>query len=336
MAAEETKLSKKMLPLCLIELLWHHTDARHPLNSRQLLDLLQEKYGVEAERKAVFRNIDWLRDFGFDISTYEENGEGYFLRGRVLESRHIAILIDALLNATHVSAEEQQLIIQRLLTFSSNYFPLRVRHLRGQPPTNRMERPRDLFRMLVLLDYAIENNRMVGFNYNVFGADGQFHNRKDHRYYVSPYEVVCADACYYLVANYDGYNHCTCYRIDRISELRVEEMDARELHTLPGMEAPDAIEQLVYREIFHHGQEHVTAVMRLDEDLVDTLVDAFTLRVDMTRIGNRQVETVISAVPDSILQWMLLHGDRCELVHPPELREQYLQKLQRMMARHGQ
>lgn len=58
---------KKLLILRIYRILEEYSDAEHPLTQARILDILYRDYGVEAERKAVGRNISYLAEAGFDI-----------------------------------------------------------------------------------------------------------------------------------------------------------------------------------------------------------------------------------------------------------------------------
>ena len=60
-----TEVRKQKL-LTLLQILYEQTDENHPLNAPQLIELLAEK-GIVCERKAIYRDIESLIDFGFDI-----------------------------------------------------------------------------------------------------------------------------------------------------------------------------------------------------------------------------------------------------------------------------
>ncbi len=332
---KRTGASKALLPLYLLEILWHQADVKHPLNSRKILDLLQEQYGLTVDRKTVFHHLKLLKEGGLDISTFEENGEGYYLRERFLDDLQITVLLDALVTGSRLTPEDQKMIARNLLFFASRNYPVKMHNIYGVWRTYMRERPKETYQMLILLDKAIDQKRMVGFNYNRYGVDGQFHNMKDHRFFVNPYQCVCVDGQYYLIANYDGYDYCTCYRLNRISELRIEAMTARPLDSIPGMQDEKAIERLVNREIIHGGEDPITAILRIDESLIDRLIDRFSLHVEMTHLSSGKAEAVVSAAPAYITEFALTNSDRCEVVHPASLKAQVRDRVRELCLRYS-
>lgn len=47
------------------------------------------------ERRTLYANIQMLKEFGYEISTYQENGHGYYLDNRDFEESEIMLLCNA-------------------------------------------------------------------------------------------------------------------------------------------------------------------------------------------------------------------------------------------------
>ena len=73
----ETK-GKKALSLCILRVLEQHASEQDPLSTRRIIEYLKEDFGMIAERKAVGRNLILLTEMGFGLSTYHDNGKGYY------------------------------------------------------------------------------------------------------------------------------------------------------------------------------------------------------------------------------------------------------------------
>ena len=53
--------------LRMLELLWTQSDHDHPISTSEFIRLLNEKWGIEAHRVTVQRDIEALLAAGFDI-----------------------------------------------------------------------------------------------------------------------------------------------------------------------------------------------------------------------------------------------------------------------------
>ena len=86
--------SQKQKFLALLQILYEQTDESHPLSAPQLIEILAAK-GIQCERKAIYRDVESLVDFGFDIlqSTYPQ---GYFWGRRLFEMPELRLLVDSI------------------------------------------------------------------------------------------------------------------------------------------------------------------------------------------------------------------------------------------------
>ena len=66
----------KLKTLYVMRILQDETDAEHGLSLRQIIERLND-YGIQAERKGLYRDIEALREFGFDIQTFQRNPVQY-------------------------------------------------------------------------------------------------------------------------------------------------------------------------------------------------------------------------------------------------------------------
>lgn len=69
--AMNPKQPKKMLIMDSLEILRKYSDAEHRLSQKDIIDLLESKFGMKADRKAVAHNIADLIDEGYAIGYRE-------------------------------------------------------------------------------------------------------------------------------------------------------------------------------------------------------------------------------------------------------------------------
>jgi len=58
--------NQKIKILYLMKILMERTDEKHIMNAQELCDALKS-YGVSAERKSIYADIQALQDFGIDV-----------------------------------------------------------------------------------------------------------------------------------------------------------------------------------------------------------------------------------------------------------------------------
>ena len=88
-------LTEKSNAICLLEVLKEYSDAEHILPMREIIAKMQSLYGIKIDRRTVYGAVVLLIELGYDVSLYEDNGVGYYLRDRELEPSEVLLLTDA-------------------------------------------------------------------------------------------------------------------------------------------------------------------------------------------------------------------------------------------------
>ena len=212
--------SKKALPVCLLRVLEKHATAERPLTTRMLTEHMREDYGLEFERKAVGRNLLLLSEMGFPLSSYQDNGKGYYLKhavdahGAVLDEKERDVVLDALLHAPRFLASERV-----------------TARFQSEPPVY-MADERELlgddtvFDKLSCVREAINLERQISF----FNAGGKA------EIYGSPYAIIFAGGHYYLLLSVQGYGKLLRQRCDQIKNVSVTDKPLRPVTELVGCE----------------------------------------------------------------------------------------------------
>ena len=81
--------------LYLKKILEDRTDEEHPLSTTQLINILNDEYGISAHRTTVTKDIAALQEFGMDIVTIHSTQSKYFVASRKFELPELKLLIDA-------------------------------------------------------------------------------------------------------------------------------------------------------------------------------------------------------------------------------------------------
>ena len=103
---------KKLLILRILEILTEYSDSEHKLRQGEIISLLNVLYGIECERKAVARNIEFLQQAGYDIVS---DGTGTYLAERKFEAGELRLLIDSVLTNRNVCKTHTKDLISKLI-----------------------------------------------------------------------------------------------------------------------------------------------------------------------------------------------------------------------------
>ena len=276
---------KKMIPLCILEILKRHTDENHTLDQRDIIDLLRVEYDLEVERKAIRRNIEELIDMNYPIRYNEIESEcntiwADFWLERDLSEAELRLLIDGLLFSNHIPHRQRQQMVKKIEGLASEHFKSYVRHIATLPDAG--DSNKEIFFTISILDEAIEKKRKVSFKYLDMGTDKKLHARPDENgkpkiYTVSPYQMAAKEGKYYLICNYDKYDNISNYRIDRISQIQLLEDEKirpfKELRNANGQDLNlgEYMKEHIY--MYSGGETHVR--FRIVKRMVSDIVDIF-------------------------------------------------------------
>jgi len=109
---------KKELPLAMARVLVEYTDEDHWLSTKELTRILEDEYGLTAERRTIYANIDLLKEYGYDISTWQENGVGYYLKSHRFSPEEVNWMIGQIKSESPFPArrrKEKSRICRRVL-----------------------------------------------------------------------------------------------------------------------------------------------------------------------------------------------------------------------------
>ncbi len=219
---------KKAMLMGIYEVLRRYSDVEHPLSVKFIIEKLQKEYGMEAERKAVGNNIRVLLELGYDISSYQENRKGYYLREREFDDVELRILIDSVADNRCLPQNDARRLVRKLMDLSNVYFADQCRSLSNADYANHQEN-KEFFFNLEQLERSIRKNQRVSFIYNQYGTDGKLHPVAGDAFIVRPSRILHKDMRYYLLAEKAEGQETFCFRLDCMTSLAVLEEEKAEL-----------------------------------------------------------------------------------------------------------
>lgn len=262
---------KKALSLCILRVLEQHANKANPLSTRHIIEYLEKDHCMIAERKAVGRNLLLLQEMGFPLSTYQENGKGYYLKtdAAAASHEHDPAALDAFLRAPRSDRTEAE--IGRL----QDKVPVYV------SDAERMKQSDTVFGTLDLLKEAIDKKVQVSFLYTVVQKDGRKAPQRETPFTVSPYALFLAEGYYYVIVSMSGYGRLLHYRCDLMEAVTLTGLAAREAESLiecrEGLDIAAYVNRTIYRTDVME-RHTVLCAEHLTGELIDTFGDAVKMR----------------------------------------------------------
>ena len=97
----------KLRPLYLGKIFHELTDEEHYLTTAQLIQILEERYGIKTHRQTIKAEIELLQRFGMDIQETKSTQNRYNLVSRQFDLVELKLLIDAVESSKLLIALEQ-------------------------------------------------------------------------------------------------------------------------------------------------------------------------------------------------------------------------------------
>ena len=304
-----------LLPFRVYQILSEYTDGDHALAMGELLRLLRTEYSLQCDRRAVYAALDKLRAVGCHIPEYQDDGEGYRLLSRSLESSEVQLLSDAVSAFPGISQRQCERLLDKLQRGLSRWQRAQCRPLVVGASWRGMNQ--ETFLSVEVLKEAVSRRCQVEFQYMEYGMDKRLHPRRKRPYRVSPYGLCFTNGNYYLLCRYQGAEGISHYRVDRIQAPILLEEQA--IESLPsGLNLEQYVRERVYP--FPGGAVH--AVLRCENDLLSDVLDRFGMKTQFQSNGDGTFDAVVFTGAAGLKFWALQYVGACQILEPFWLRQE--------------
>ena len=303
--------------ICLLEILKEYSDEDNILAMRDIINKMNVIYDLKPDRRTIYSSVALLIEFGYDISVYDENGVGYYLRNRDFEQSEILLLANAVYSFPFISAKQSEELIQKLQKQLSIHKRKQYKSL-ALVSQEKKTNNRQVFLNIELLDEAIQDEKQVSFTYLQYGTDKELHPRRKEPYTVNPYGMVFMNEHYYLACNLSGKPSTSLYRIDRIKDIHIlgTGWDKQP-------KGNSEVENAVYA--FSGKAEYIR--MRCDKIILNDAVDQFGMSAKIRELNDKEFELIVKVPPRGVKFWALQFLMFCEVIEPEWLRKEIIESV---------
>ena len=311
------------------------------LSASALIDILNDKYGLNADRKSVYNYIESLIKYGYQI---EKSRRGYYLiehhqpeDENGFELAELKMIVDALTASRFISAAKTKRIIRKLQALTDENGDSLANRLIYYEQAVKSDNSSVIYN-IDAIHTAIINDRKITFKYRKTVVDfdlsmGQLvsvnktgDDNKDKIYSQSPYALVWKNEYYYVIC-YDAKTQAPrTFRVDRMKDVAVEEHTPRE-----GSRFFEEINITEYANTAFsmYGGETVNILLRVKMSLAGVIADRFGRNVAIYHDENSQYFRCSVNVQKSpqFYSWLSGFGSDIELLYPRGLREDYMRYL---------
>ena len=230
---EFTNLLKRMAHILVLEILKNHTDEEHGLKVTQVLELLEEDYGMTMERKAVSRILNDLYDLTEIPEEYSwKNPMPYSIKYtprprssseirenwrlcKKFDDVEVQVLMDLVPTVKGYPAAGLLDKLQQLSSVSMKTSKrASLQAANGLPMGNSMRYSMDTIMR------AIREEKKLAFSFN----------DRAERFEVSPFKMTLRDGVYYLVCFDEVKAEMAVFEVEHISKAEILTVTAKDYH----------------------------------------------------------------------------------------------------------
>ncbi len=327
--AERT--SQKLKLLYLMKILLQKTDETHGITMPEIISELNA-YGISAERKGLYNDMECLRTYGMEIAGYQEERAYYYkVVDRQFELAELKLLVDSVQSAKFITTKKSRELIEKITGLASKYEATQLN--RQVYMAERIKTKNEgIYYNVDAIYNAIAENVKITFQYFQWNIKKQMELRHDGALYqVSPWALSWDDDNYYLIAYDEKEEKIKHFRVDKMLHIEMTE-EKRE-----GRWVFKEFDIAVYaRKMFgmFDGEEEMVKIL-CHNSLAGVMIDRFGKDISLIPVDEEHFSvTVRVAVSRQFLSWVMALGEGAKIIGPDIVVEQVKTEVERLVKQY--
>lgn len=322
--------NQKLKLLYILKILMEKTDETHCMPAQEIIAQLAS-YGISAERKSIYDDIECLISFGYDIvNVKSRKGGGYYLADREFELPELKLLVDAVQASRFITQKKSRELIAKIEKLAGPYEGKQLQRqvfVAGRVKTEN----ESIYYNVDRIHRAIQNNFPVTFTYSTWNIKKELQpKREGKKYQASPWALTWQDENYYLIAYDDEEEKIKHYRVDKMS--RITELSDEKRKGVEAFQKFD-IAQYTNMTFGMFGGEMETVTLKLPESMIGIILDRFGREIDVRKLENERVSVRIkAALSGQFYGWLTGLGSQVSILAPEYVRKEYVQFIEKIVS----
>lgn len=297
-----------------------HTDADHPLSTKQLIRALEREHGIRAGRNTIGEDLAVMRDCGMHIDFHDSTQNLYFFDGQIYQTAELKILIDAIAACRFITQRKSEELITKLLTLTNDHTASLLRRHTTAAGRVKAENEQSYY-IIDTINSAIDRKRKVRLYY----TDYDLHKRRvlangGEPYTLSPYALIWDGDCYYVRGWCDERQAMRNLRVDRIDGAPVLLTEAAV--PPPRDYDPGAYSRAVFR--MYDTDKPVQVTLLCEAGTMKSVIDQFGCEVCTVPVDEEHFEARVNVCcSPTFYGWVFGFDGRIRITAPQRVREEY-------------
>lgn len=319
--------SNKMKTLYLMQILLQRTDEKHMMSANELAAALQE-YGLKAERKSIYADIEALQGYGLDIVQQKGSNPGYYVASRNFELPELKLLVDAVQSSKFITTKKSAELIKKLESMASKYEAQQLQRdvfIYNRPKTDN----ETIYYNVDQIHNALHSNAKISYQYAEWTTQKELQLKKNGALYlVSPWALTWDDENYYLIAYDEAADCIKHYRVDKMQNIVVLE------ETRVGKEKFLDFDLAAFakKTFGMYGGYDETVTILCHNSLAGVMLDRFGQDVPIVPVNEEHFYAKpLVAVSQQFFGWVTGLGNMVKITGPDKVKEEYKAYLNKIL-----
>lgn len=317
----QTANYKRKLPI-LAKLLLERSDEDHPVSRQEMQEEL-ERWGLSAERKSIYDDMEQLRELGLDVQARRGRGGGWYIGERDFQLAELKLLVDAVQSSRFLTKRKSEALIRKLEGLTSVH---QARQLQRQVYVDRRIKTMNesIFYNVDRLQGAVTANKVVSFRYFEYNACRErVFRRGGEKYRLTPYGLIWDSENYYLAGWDELRKEVRHYRVDKMTDISV-------ISGMKGHPREDWTAEGYARKHFGmYAGIPCRLKLRCENRLAGVVIDRFGLDVSLVPDGERHFTASVELVVSPPLWgWLFGLGRGVEVLSPDWAVDEFAARLE--------
>ncbi len=319
--------SSKLKTLYIMKELMEKSDEEHVLSAEDLNKGLLT-YGLSADRKTIYSDIETLQAFGLDIVQVRGGAKpGYYIGTRDFELAELKLLVDAVQASKFITARKSRELIEKIEKLTSISQAKQLQ--RDVFIFNRLKTGNEtIYYSVDQIHAAISGNRQIRFQYTEWSPEKKLIPKKDGAaYVVSPWALTWNDENYYLIAYEENSDKIKHYRVDKMKDVQTLEEERLGREVFDGFNPADFAKK-TFR--MYGGTDRRVSLL-CERKLIGVILDRFGTDVIVAPVDEEHFKvTVTVSISPQFFGWVTALGNGVKIEGPEEVRAEYRKLLDRV------
>lgn len=324
--------NQKLKLMYLMKILLEKTDEDHALTMPDILREL-EAYGISAERKSIYSDMECLRTYGMDIIGEKRDQKfSYYVASHQFELAELKLLVDAIQSAKFITAKKSKELIKKIESFASQYEAGQLQRqvfVSGRIKTMN----ESIYYNVDAIHSAIAANRQIRFQYFQWNVKKEMELRKNGAYYqVSPWALSWDDENYYLVAYDDEEEKLKHYRVDKMLHIGQTDEPRKGKKLFEGFDTA-----LYAKKMFsmYAGEEEMVKI-ECENRLAGAIIDRFGKDIPMRKIDEEHFSVNVRvSLSCQFIHWIMALGSGAKVVGPEHVVDMVKEEVRRLAKQYA-